>query len=154
MSRRKLSTEEKTARLERRAAAREETAARVADRRSWHESHANAAKEWLAKRAKKRAKAKAKAARKDRAPRVAVLPHERGKIRPGYTEGQPIDSTLGTSVIAGRKVTANYADRRRAGARGEHPYGTTRLHRPRRRTLPAHEARALERARRDNVGAW
>lgn len=53
----------------------------------------------------------------------------------------------GTSVVNGRTVYGNHAERRQQGARGH-------KRRPRARELPGAEARRLERNRRANIGAW
>lgn len=149
MARRKLTADQKAERLERRAARRAELVRHVEGNRAWHEQRTILAEKRKTLAAVVRTKLRRKAAKNQPPPlTVTIRPHEVSK------RGQRIDSTLGTSVVAGRKIVGTHDERRAAGARAEKPAGTTRLHRPRRRTLPAHEQRRLEQARRDNAGAW
>lgn len=149
MARRKLTDDERAARRDRRADTRLARSRTLEGNRAWHEQRALLAEKRKTIAAVARAKLRRKRAKNTPPPlTVTVLPHTVSK------HGNPIDSTLGTSVVGGRRVDGTHAERRAAGARAEKPAGTTRLHRPRRRTLPAHEQRRLEHARRDNVGAW
>lgn len=134
--RRKLTDTERAARVERRAAARLIAATRADENRSWHEKRKALAEVARARLRRRRAKERAKAEKRDRSPKVTVLPHEVSK------HGNRIDSTLGAAVFGVRKVTGNHEYRRAVGQRGH-------VRPPRRRELPAAMARRLERARQE-----
>lgn len=141
--RRRLTVEEKAARLEKREAARTAHETRVGEQRAWLESRADEAKKRVAKAKWLRARRLKKAAKKaPKQPQVTILKHERSRDR-GHRGGSVIDSTLGTSIIRGGPVTANHSTRRSMGARGK-------PRQLRRRELPGAEQRRLERARK----AW
>lgn len=133
----RLTEQEKIERLARREDQRTAAADRAEGNRSWHEKRKELAEVARAKLRRARAKARAKAEKHEKAPKITVLPHTVSK------HGTPIDSTLGTAVFGMRRVVANHADRRAMGARGK-------VRPPRRRELPAAEARRLERNRK----AW
>lgn len=134
----RLTEQQKIERRARRADQRETAAARADDNRSWHEKRKALAEVARAKlrraRAKTRAKAEKTAAKE---PRITVEPYVVSK------HGTRIDSTLGTALFGVQRVTGNHAERRAMGARGK-------VRKPRRRELPAAEARRIERNRK----AW
>jgi hypothetical protein len=133
--RRKLTEDQKTARRLARAWRRDRDTTIVEERRAWHQSRAIAAEKRTEKAAERRrknaarvAKAQAKADAKDRKRRgqtapVGPVPYTIGK------HGTTIDSTLGTAVIAARRITGTHEQRRAAGQRGH-------IRKPRRRELP------------------
>lgn len=127
MSRRKLTSEQKAARSVARAVARSAERERIEANRRWHEGRAVEARRRFERAVKKRLKQFRKAARRDKSPKVMVLP---------YRPDPPlqVNPSLGSAVLHGHRVTANYRERRAMGQRG-------RIRSPRRRELPAALAR-------------
>jgi len=144
MSRRKLTDEEKAARLERRAAARAAAQDKLVEQHTWWQDRARAARRRYDKAMARRAKARAKAAKKDRSPKVTVTP---------YAEAyKQTTAKLGEAVVHGRRVTGNHEYRRAVGQRSH--YGRDVLGtpgpKPRRRDMPGAVAKRIAR----NKGRW
>lgn len=145
MSKHQMTPTEREARIERRRTAREAAAAKVDEFRQWRLKRAEAAQIRIAQRDADLRKSRR---RKTGFPVGGVPTVERydPKPRPDGTLPQ-VDSTLGTSIIGGRRITASYAERRARGARG-------RPRKPRRRELPGAEARRIERNRKAALSTW
>lgn len=127
-------------RRERRAAARQAAADKVTELQAWFTARAEASNKAARKRA---AELRSRPRGVDRVPDsggpfyTTWEPHLVGKTRDGVP-GFPIDSTVGTSYVGGRKVVGPYAERRARGARGH-------ARKPRRREMPGAIERRIER---------
>lgn len=147
MTRRKLTDDEKDARLERRASARAARAAVTAEQHAWWQNAAQAARKRYERAVARRAKAAKKAAKKDKSPKITVTSFTVSK------HGTPIASTVGEAVVHGRRITGNHEYRRAVGQRSH--YGRDMLGmpgpKPRRRDLPGAVAKraAVAQARMD-----
>ena len=162
MTRRKLSDEQKDARLTSRAAARAARQAAVDANVEFHRASIARAEKRALKRAEKRRKADekararlAKAEAKDRKRRgvtrpVGPVPHTVGK------HGTPIDSTPGQAIVHGRRIVGNHDYRRQVGERSY--YGRQGMglggRKPRRRELPGAVAKRLARAQAGGGREW
>lgn len=132
MSRYRPTAEEKAAKVQAKAEARQAKAARQEGLRAWFQERKV--------QAQKAAKARREEVRPSRG--VDRVPD---RLKVGRTKAlpEPIVAELGTSTLPdGRRIQGNYQARRQAGARGK-------PRRLRAREMPGAEARRLERRRKE-----